>query len=318
LIVQQIRNAYQAKHPQLRSYRNELWDLIDSFFSAFNISFIPRKNNTMADSLATSASNFKVPLPPKFRYDVEVKYRPSIPDNVKHWKVFEDDLEIKRFLETVEEFSEMHIDQDSVSKEKLDSGNFLSKIAERNIMQLPNNHIPRGLVPLERIFDRNDVALKGKISEDDVDTTQCNIDTKNEPKFVRLSRSLRKEQRAEYAEILREFADVFTWTYEHIKTYDTYVIEHNIPLKMEAKPFRQKLRQINPMMFPIMEREVKKLLHAQIIVPLRYSEWVANLVLVRKKDGEIRLCVDFRNLNRISRKENYPLPKMEHILQRVT
>jgi ribonuclease HI len=102
LVVQQIRNAYQAKHPRLRSYRNEVWDLVDSFFSAFNIYFIPREENTMADSLATSASNFKVPLPPKFRYDVEVKYRPSIPDNVKHWKVFEDDLEIKKFLETVE------------------------------------------------------------------------------------------------------------------------------------------------------------------------------------------------------------------------
>jgi hypothetical protein len=67
-----------------------------------------------------------------------------------------------------------------------------------------------------------------------------------------------------------------------------------------------------------MEREVKKLLQAQIIVPLRYSEWVANLMPVRKKNGEIRLCVDFRNLNRSSRKDNYPLPKMEHILQRVT
>jgi ribonuclease HI len=318
LIVQQIRNAYQAKHPRLRSYRNEVWDLIDSFFSAFNISFIPREKNTVADSLATSASNFKVPLPPKFRYDVEVKYRPSIPDNVKHWKVFEDDLEIKRFLETVEEFSEMHIDQDSVSEEKLDGGNFLNKIAERNIVQLPNNHIPRGLVPLERLFDRNDVALKGEISEDDADTTQCNIGTENEPKFVKLSRSLTKEQRAEYAELLREFADVFAWTYEDLKTYDTSVIEHKIPLKKEAKPFRQKLRQINPMLLPIMEREVKKLLQAQIIVPLRYSEWVANLVPVRKKNGEIRLCVDFRNLNRSSRKDNYPLPKMEHILQRVT
>jgi hypothetical protein len=89
-------------------------------------------------------------------------------------------------------------------------------------------------------------------------------------------------------------------------------------LKEEAKPFRQKLRQINPMLFPIMEREVKKLLDAQIIVPLRYSEWVANLVLVRKKSGEIRLCVDFRNLNRSSKKDNYPLPNMEQILQRVT
>jgi hypothetical protein len=67
-----------------------------------------------------------------------------------------------------------------------------------------------------------------------------------------------------------------------------------------------------------MERGVKKLLHDQIIMPLRYSEWVANLVPERKKNGEIRFCVDFRNLNRRSRKDNYPLPKMEHILQRVT
>jgi hypothetical protein len=72
------------------------------------------------------------------------------------------------------------------------------------------------------------------------------------------------------------------------------------------------------MLLPIMEREVKKLLQAQIIVPLRYSKWVANLVLVRIKNGEIRLCVDLRNLNRSSWKDDYPLPKMEHILQRVT
>jgi hypothetical protein len=107
---------------------------------------------------------------------------------------------------------------------------------------------------------------------------------------------------------------VFSWTYEDLRTYDIGVIEHKIPLKEEAKPFRQKLRQINPMLLPIMEKEVKKLLDAQIIVPLRYSKWVENLVPVRKKSGEIRLCVDFGNLNRSSKKDNYPLPKMEHIL----
>ena len=50
---------------------------------------------------------------------------------------------------------------------------------------------------------------------------------------------------------------------------------------------------------------------AKIIVTLRFSKWVANLVPVRKKNGEIILCVDFRNLNRVSLKENYPLPKMD-------
>jgi ribonuclease HI len=46
LIIQQVRNAYRAKNPRLKSYRNEVWDLVDNFFLAFNISFIPREENT--------------------------------------------------------------------------------------------------------------------------------------------------------------------------------------------------------------------------------------------------------------------------------
>jgi len=65
------------------------------------------------------------------------------------------------------------------------------------------------------------------------------------------------------------------------------------------------------------EKEIQNLLKAKIIIPLRYSKWIANLVDVRKKNGEIRLCVDFRNLNKCSKKDNYPLPKMDHLLQRV-
>ena len=78
-----------------------------------------------------------------------------------------------------------------------------------------------------------------------------------------------------------------------------------------------KLRSFSPLLLPIMENEINKLLDAKIIIPLRYSEWIANLVPVRTKNCEIRLCVDFRNLNKCFRKDNYPLPKMEHILQRV-
>ena len=45
---------------------------------------------------------------------------------------------------------------------------------------------------------------------------------------------------------------------------------------------------------------------------------MSNLVVVRKKNGDIHLCVDFHNLNEMSLKDNYPLPNMEHLLQRVT
>ena len=88
----------------------------------------------MDDSLVVLASNFRVPLPSKLRYDVEVKYRPYIPKNVKHWKVFEDDIEIKIFLETIDEFFALHIDQDHDSESYPHADVFLNKIANHHIV----------------------------------------------------------------------------------------------------------------------------------------------------------------------------------------
>ena len=61
---------------------------------------------------------------------------------------------------------------------------------------------------------------------------------------------------------------------------------------------------MNPLLLPLIEKEVTKLFDAKIIVSLRFSKWIANLVPLRKKSGEIRLCVDFRNLNQVSLKDN--------------
>ena len=74
---------------------------------------------------------------------------------------------------------------------------------------------------------------------------------------------------------------------------------------------------MTPLVLPLIKKEIRKLFEDKINVSLRFSKWLANLVLVRKKSGEIRLCVNFRNLNQVSLKDNYPLPKMDHTLQRV-
>ena len=111
--------------------------------------------------------------------------------------------------------------------------------------------------------------------------------------MVKISKSLSAEKINRYIKLLKEYVYVFAWSYEELKTYDTNIIQHKFPLNPNVKPFRQKLRRINPALFPVIEKEVKKLLDAKIIVPLRYSSWVANLAPVRKKNGEIRLCVDF-------------------------
>jgi hypothetical protein len=116
---------------------------------------------------------------------------------------------------------------------------------------------------------------------------------------------------------MTKFADIFAWSYEDLKTFDTEIIQHMISLKVGSKPFRWNIRTFNPLLMSIIEKELKRMLDAKIIVPLRYSNWVAILVPVRKKSGEIRLCVDFINMNMCSLKDNYPLPMMDNILQRV-
>lgn len=113
---------------------------------------------------------------------------------------------------------------------------------------------------------------------------------------------------------MKEFSNVFAWNYDDFKVYDTSIIHHTIPIKEDEKPFRQKLIRINPLLFPFIEKEIRKLFDAKIFVTLIFSKWLENLVAIRKHNREIRLCVDFRNLNKVSLKDSYPLPKMDHIL----
>eukprot|EP00253_Pinus_taeda_P013364 PITA_13364 len=83
------------------------------------------------------------------------------------------------------------------------------------------------------------------------------------------------------------------------------------------KPVQQKLRKIHPNLENQIKIELNKLLKAKIIFPVRHSKWVSNMVPVRKKNGDIRICIDFRNLNKACQKDNFPLPPMEQILQAV-
>ena len=193
LVVQQVRERYQTKNIMMRNYRNEVWDFIENFFTAFNIVFIPRDQNEHADSLAIAASCFKIPTVPKLRYEVEVRYRPSIPDNVRHWKVFEEDSEIQRFLQTVQEFSDLIIDGDNLIAEQEQENleqKYHNRIAGHEIMQLPTNYIPKELVPLERIFDQNDVPVKPPDKQNSEEVVDCNLGTSENPKFVKISKAL--------------------------------------------------------------------------------------------------------------------------------
>ena len=74
--------------------------------------------------------------------------------------MFKDDQQVQKFLECVSQFSESQIDEEEGSVESLDKASYKNMISGQEIIDLKTNHIPKGLVPLERLFNNNDAYLK--------------------------------------------------------------------------------------------------------------------------------------------------------------
>jgi ribonuclease HI len=96
IVAQQVKGSYQIRHPRMRAYKNQVWDIIDNFYVAFNIYATLREFNQLDDSLAITSNTFRVLSTPQFKYEIKMRYIPSIPDNIKYLQVFEDDQHIKK------------------------------------------------------------------------------------------------------------------------------------------------------------------------------------------------------------------------------
>ena len=83
-------------------------------FKECKFTVIPREENYEADTLAVLASMLQVPENPKEKYQIEVRHRPLVPNNVDHSQVFEDDEQINRFFQMSCEFENLKIDQENM------------------------------------------------------------------------------------------------------------------------------------------------------------------------------------------------------------
>ena len=152
--------------------------------------------------------------------------------------MFEDDIEIKRFLELTHEFSNSLIDQEEDEGDGEVEEIAENEIAGHKIIELKSNFIPKGLVPLERIFSKDDTLLKPVVQSSEENVVDCNIGSAEQPRMVKISKALIAEQRNRYIKLLKEHVDVFASSYEELRTYDTGIIQHKVPLKPNVKPFR--------------------------------------------------------------------------------
>ena len=186
------------------------------------------------------------------------------------------------------------------------------------------------LVPIAHVCDVDDVGdtddpLGGKSEYnsdiEDMKVTPVSGNTKlidfgvpNQPMEIRIGSSLSPYERSGLIDLLRSYLDVFAWSYEDMPGLDPTIVQHHLPILPHARPIKHKLRRLHPQWSLQVKEKIQKQLSVGFLSVVKYPEWLANVIPVPKKDGKVRVCVDFRDLNKASPKDDFPLPHINMLV----
>ncbi|CAN6562572.1 unnamed protein product [Malus baccata var. baccata] len=152
---------------------------------------------------------------------------------------------------------------------------------------------------------------------------------------VIVSSSLAALEEEKLIRVLKEHKTAIGWTLADIKVISPTTCMHRIFLEEGAKPTREAQRRLNPPMMEVVKKEIIKLLDCGVINPISDSRWVSPVQVVPKKSGVTvvknaedelvptriqtgwRVCIDYRKLNNTTRKDHFPLPFIDQMLERL-
>jgi hypothetical protein len=108
--------------------------------------------------------------------------------------------------------------------------------------------------------------------------------------------------------------DVFAWTANDLCCVNRDIIEHSLNVDSSFRPRKQRLRKMSDDKAEGAQNEVKRLLSADVIREVTYPEWLANTVMVKKANEKWRMCIDFTDLNKACLKDEFPLPRIDSLV----
>nr|KYP35068.1 Transposon Ty3-I Gag-Pol polyprotein [Cajanus cajan] len=114
--------------------------------------------------------------------------------------------------------------------------------------------------------------------------------------------------------LLTDNADLFAWTSADMPGIDPNFICHKLAIYKEAKPVSQRQRKLGGERREAVKLETQKLLDARFIREIKYTTWLANVVMVKKSNGNWRMCIDYTDLNKACPKDSYPLPNIDRLV----
>ncbi|GKC30666.1 reverse transcriptase domain-containing protein [Tanacetum coccineum] len=158
---------------------------------------------------------------------------------------------------------------------------------------------------------------------------------KNDKLPVIIAKGLKNDEKDALLKVLKSHKRAIAWKITDIKGIDPRFCTHKILMEDDYKPTVQSQRRVNPKIHEVIKKEVLKLLDAGMIYPISDSPWVSPVHCVPKKGGitvvaneenELipthlvtgwRVCIDYRKLNEATRKDHFPLPFMDQMLERL-
>ncbi|KAG7529934.1 Ribonuclease H-like superfamily [Arabidopsis thaliana x Arabidopsis arenosa] len=141
------------------------------------------------------------------------------------------------------------------------------------------------------------------------------LDDEKPERCVEIGGDLGEELTAELIAFLREKVNTFAWSPEDLPGVSVDIVSHELNIDPTFKPVKQKRRKLGRERAEAMKAEVEKLLRIGFITEAKYPDWLANPVVVKKKNGKWRVYVDFTDLNKAYPKDSFPLPHIDRLVE---
>nr|XP_025693487.1 uncharacterized protein LOC112795655 [Arachis hypogaea]XP_025693488.1 uncharacterized protein LOC112795655 [Arachis hypogaea] len=195
-------------------------------------------------------------------------------------------------------------------KEARQCYNINMKFQNRSRQQINNVDLKQNDHALADLDPRADFLERPKPS-DDLQKVYFNNDPN---KFTYVGTSINTSELQAITTFLQKQADLFAWTPSDMPGIDPQIISHKLAINSAVRPVQRKKRKLGEEKKRALLEETQKFINAEFIKEIRFTTWLANVVMVRKQNGKWRMCVDFTDLNKACPKDSYPLPSIDSLV----
>ncbi|KAM0070937.1 putative nucleotidyltransferase, Ribonuclease H [Helianthus debilis subsp. tardiflorus] len=149
------------------------------------------------------------------------------------------------------------------------------------------------------------------VEDSEQDVKKIILDQDNPDISVLVGTNIPQDIEEQLTNFLKCRMSTFAWKHEDMTGISKDVITHKLGIDKSFKPVQQKRRKFAPERNKIIQEEVERLLKSKMIKEVKFPRWLANVVVVQKKNGKWRVCVDYTDLNKACPKDPFPLPHID-------